>query len=234
MTTSPGGVHVLDSPALSSLRGAHSRLGRDSGRVSRYDPAISPFAGLPADADSDDWGQLASLVGPGNEAVLFGVPSFVPEWQATFRIGCLQMTGATLVPSAEPEAVVLSGTDVPEMLDLVARTRPGPFCARTIEMGCYVGLRIGGVLVAMAGERMHPPGWTEISGVCTDPAFCRRGLGARLIRSVAMLAAVRDERSYLHVVAANAGAVRLYAALGFEVRREIDVAGFTVPEPGSW
>ena len=78
------------------------------------------------------------------------------------------------------------------MLDLVARTEPGPFLPRTIEMGTYLGIRRGGALVAMAGERLHPPGWTEISAVCTDDAYRSRGLGTRLVLAVAAYPAGRD------------------------------------------
>ncbi len=45
---------------------------------------------------------------------------------------------------------------------------PRPFPAAHGRAGTYLGIRRGGALVAMAGERLHPPGWTEISGVCTD------------------------------------------------------------------
>ena len=44
-----------------------------------------------------------------------------------------------LAPRPEPEAVELGAADADEMLDLIARTRPGPFEARTHEMGRYVG-----------------------------------------------------------------------------------------------
>jgi hypothetical protein len=45
------------------------------------------------------------------------------------------------------------------MLKLVRDTDPGPFLPRTIELGRYVGIRDGGVLIAMAGERFHFDGW---------------------------------------------------------------------------
>ena len=107
------------------------------------------------------------------------------------------------------------------MLALVGRTRPGPFLPRTIEMGTYVGLRRGGSLIAMAGERLHPAGWTEISAVCTDAAFRGQGIGTRLVRAVAMGIRDRDERPFLHAAATNETAIRLYLALGFEVRRTV-------------
>jgi hypothetical protein len=86
------------------------------------------------------------------------------------------MDGTGLDVGADPEAVALGPADVPEMLDLVERTQPGPFLPRTIMLGTYLGIRRGGALVAMAGERMRPPGWTEISAVCTDPAHRGQGL----------------------------------------------------------
>ena len=39
-----------------------------------------------------------------------------------------------------PTLVRLGPDDVPAMRDLVARTRPGPFGRRTIEMGTYLGV----------------------------------------------------------------------------------------------
>ena len=88
--------------------------------------------------------------------------------------------------------------DVPEILDLVARTQPGPFRPRTIELGTYLGFRHDGALVAMAGERLHPAGWTEISAVCTDPAYRGRGLATRLVSAVGAGIAERGDRVLLH------------------------------------
>jgi hypothetical protein len=64
------------------------------------------------------------------------------------------------------------------MLELVRLTEPGPFAARTHRLGRYIGLRRGGKLVAMAGERMRLDGFTEISAVCTHPDARGQGLGA--------------------------------------------------------
>ena len=62
------------------------------------------------------------------------------------------------MPPAAAGHVNLTPADVPDMMQLVELTKPGPFAARTIALGSYIGIRAGGQLVAMAGERMRFPG----------------------------------------------------------------------------
>ena len=118
------------------------------------------------------------------------------------------------------------------MLALVERTRPGPFRPRTIELGTYLGVRRDGELIAMAGERLHPQGWTEISAVCTDVAFRGQGLGTRLVRAVAHGISDRGDRAFMHAAAANTNAVRLYESIGFRLRKVTDFLTVTVPTTG--
>ena len=141
-------------------------------------------------------------------------------WRATMIGEGVQLVDAG-VAGAEPgeEVVRLGPADVPEMLDLTARTKPGPFLPRTYELGVYLGIRRGGALVAMAGERLRPPGWTEISAVCTDDAWRGHGLASALIRVLVAGLRARGETAFLHAVATNTGAIRLYEAMGFELRR---------------
>jgi predicted GNAT family acetyltransferase len=115
------------------------------------------------------------------------------------------------------------------MLDLVRRTKPGPFLSRTIELGNYLGIRRDGALVAMAGERLHPPGWTEISAVCTDVAFRGQGLAARLVKAVAAGIRHRGETPFLHAAGNNTNAIRLYQTLGFTLRRHTTFQQVRVP-----
>jgi predicted GNAT family acetyltransferase len=129
------------------------------------------------------------------------------------------MIGTALEARADPETVVLGPDDVPEILDLIARTEPGPFRERTIEMGTYLGIRRDGALIAMAGERQHPPDWTEISAVCTDPQHRGQGLATRLVRAVAAGIRERGETPFLHALAGNTAAIRLYESIGFTRRR---------------
>src|SRR5262249_36488025 len=130
----------------------------------------------------------------------------------------------------DEEAVRLGPSDVPEMLALVERTEPGPFAPRTLELGTFLGIRRDGALVAMAGERFHPPGWIEVSAVCTDQAYRGQGLAARLIRAIVADVRERDAEPFLHVAGWNTGAIRLYETLGFQRRRTTEFASFRPPE----
>jgi predicted GNAT family acetyltransferase len=70
----------------------------------------------------------------------------------------------------------------------------------------------------MAGERLHPAGWTEISAVCTDPEHRGQGLAGRLVRAVAAGIVARNETPFLHARGTNVDAIRLYRRLGFALR----------------
>src|SRR3546814_5008255 len=86
--------------------------------------------------------------------------------------------------------------------DLLATlTEPGPFFARTHVLGGFVGVREAGRLVAMAGERLKAPGFTEVSGVCTRPGWRGRGFAAELLGLVARRIAARGETPFLHAYA---------------------------------
>ncbi|MFD4554953.1 GNAT family N-acetyltransferase [Streptomyces sp. NPDC058469] len=223
--------HILDNPARAALTGPHAHFAERRGRILRYPVDVTPWLALPDEPDADDWADVAALSGPGTEIPLLGYPGHVPDdWEITFHIDGVQMVDDGLTAAPDPEAIVLGPADVPEMLDLVERTKPGPFLPRTVELGTYLGIRRGGALVAMAGERLHPPGWTEISAVCTDPAARGEGLASRLILAVAHGIRERGETPFLHTGAGNATAIRLYESLGFRLRRTTAFLAARAPE----
>jgi ribosomal protein S18 acetylase RimI-like enzyme len=205
-----------------------TRSGRRHGRVVRFHPDVSVFGAVPAQPGASDWEDAAALVGPGGVLVVLDAPSPPPDWQTLTVFASVQMVDAGMTVAADGEARPLRAADVPEMLDLVARTQPGPFQSETIGLGGYLGIRRGARLVAMAGQRMRPPGWTEISAVCTDEAFRGQGLGTRLIRAVAAGIRARDEIPFLHALADNP-AVGLYEALGFRLRRTLLITVLRAP-----
>ncbi|WP_324193855.1 GNAT family N-acetyltransferase [Nocardia blacklockiae] len=213
-------LHPLDDPVRASLRGEHRRFADWVGRIGRYDPQVAPFVGHPPALDDQDWADLAALLGPGGVTGLRGFGHTPPPgWTVLEQLDSVQMDGSALRVAADPDLTVLTAADVPQMLALIARTQPGPFAPRTIEMGTYLGIRVDGELVAMAGERMHPPGWTEISAVCTDARFRGRGLATRLIRAVGAGIRARGETPFLHALARNTTAIELYERLGFTLRQ---------------
>jgi predicted GNAT family acetyltransferase len=133
-------------------------------------------------------------------------------------------TRDTPVPAGHEEILTLTDADAPEMLALAQLTEPGPFLSRTHTMGTFIGIRSGGRLAAMAGERFRFPGYTEVSGVCTHPDFRGRGLARRLSAAVAAGITARGERPFLHAWKTNRPAIALYESLGFAMRAEVNVA----------
>jgi ribosomal protein S18 acetylase RimI-like enzyme len=222
--------HVLDNPVRASLLGPHARLAVSHDGAVRYRPDVSVFVAVPDEPDADAWHAVANLLGPGAVAPVAGLPAPPPPgWEIVFGIDGVQLVDDGVAAEPDAEALRLGDADVPEMLALVERTRPGPLRPRTIEMGTYLGIRHEGSLVAMAGERMHPPGFTEISAVCTDGAFRGRGLATRLVHAVAAGIRERGEIPFLHAAAANVTAIRLYESLGFRLRRRLRFVGVRVP-----
>ncbi|MFB4271545.1 GNAT family N-acetyltransferase [Nonomuraea sp. GTA35] len=224
------GFDPLDDPVRASLLGAHAHLAERRGRVLRYPLDVSPFLSMPHDPGPADWQDAAALAGEGGDVPL-NDPAAVPPagWEEAKNIPGVQLTGERVTGRHDPGVVRLGPADVPEMLGLVERTKPGPFLPRTVELGVYLGIRLGGALVAMAGERLHPPGWTEISAVCTDPRHRGRGLATRLVLAVAAGIRDRGETPFLHASAANTRAIRLYERLGFRLRRTTEFRTVRVP-----
>jgi ribosomal protein S18 acetylase RimI-like enzyme len=215
-------THPLDNPVLASLAGPHAGLALSRGRAARYPADVSPFCALPGEPDAADWADAAGLLGPG-EAVLFPALHAPPPpgWDVLGLGEGVQLVATALDAAPDEEAVPLGRADVPDMLSLTRRAKPGPFLSKTIEMGAYLGIRREGRLVAMAGERLRPPGWSEISAVCTDQAWRGQGLASRLTRAVAAGIVARGETPFLHALASNATALRLYEELGFSYRRDV-------------
>jgi predicted GNAT family acetyltransferase len=138
-----------------------------------------------------------------------------------------------LGPSVPLDAPIvgLDGGHVGQMLELVELTQPGPFRPRTVEMGNYYGVFEDDRLVAMAGERLQTPHFTEVSAVCTHPAARGRGLATALTRHVATGIIERGRTPILHVAEQNESARRVYERLGFVVRARPEFVAARTPGP---
>lgn len=225
-------AHPLDNPVWRSLTTGHEAVAEVVGRARRYPADVSPFAAVDV-LDGEAWADLAALAGPAGLVVLFRdvVPAPPEGWSELLRGTGHQLVLApsglrrTVAPAEPAEPVVsvaLTEADAPAMVALARSAEPGPFLDRTVTMGAYAGVVHDGRLVAMAGERLHPEGFTEISAVCTDAAFRGRGLASALTQQAAERIVARGEVPFLHVASTNTAAQRVYEQLGFEQRRTVD------------
>jgi predicted GNAT family acetyltransferase len=222
-------THPLDRPAWTALHTRQLGLARGQGAALRYDAEHAIFAavGDHASASLAALGTLIEATGPAIVLQKDPLPPVPGTRVATHRMG-VQMVAETLSGPGELEFLELGDADAGEMLALATLTEPGPFFARTHRLGHFIGIRDAGRLVAMAGERMKPDGFTEVSGVCTHPDWRGRGYAGGLMRVVAARIAARGETPFLHAYADNQGAIALYESLGFRLRCNVNV---TVLEP---
>jgi GNAT superfamily N-acetyltransferase len=196
-------------------RQAHLAVGNDEAR--RYAVGFSPLLGF-ANPRSPNFSALADHCAPGEQFYCSGWSGAVPPgWQVDAEATMFEMVWEAPIPDADeaPDAVRLGPAHVEQALALAALTRPGPFGPRTMELGEYFGCFDGPDLIAMAGERMHAGTLRELSGVCTHPNHQGRGLARRLMLKLVRRQMLRGETPFLHVMRANAGARRLYEAMGF-------------------
>ncbi|WP_428340311.1 GNAT family N-acetyltransferase [Mycobacterium sp.] len=222
---------LLDHPVWPALTGPHRRFAVAStrpARAHRYRLDVAPFAALCDVADPAAWDELAELCGPQGRAALEAptVISAPAGWTVTTVFPIAQMIAPTdgLTTDGASDLVVRLGkNDAAEMIALAELTHPGPFAASTVELGGYLGVRREGQLVAMAGRRMHLPGWIEISAVCTHPDFRGQGLSRLLIAGVETAIRQQRHRAFLHVLHDNTVAIALYRKLGFTTRADMTI-----------
>lgn len=217
---------MLDRPVWSALSTRHLPLSLGGPLARRYAADVNLFASARDDTTAA-LVALTELVQAGGRVFVLQVPDIVvPSGLAAVKAAKgVQMIATRSIEAAGPEddIVELTDGDAPEMLALATLTEPGPFLARTHLMGAFRGIRIGGRLAAMAGERFRFPGYTEVSGVCTHPDFRGRGLARRLSAAVAARIEARGEQPFLHAWQTNRPAIALYESLGFEIRTIVDV-----------
>ena len=220
-------MHPLDRPVWASLTTHHAALSEGNTLARRFVRDVNLF-GSARDETPEAAVALADLVNPGESIFVLQVPGIVvpPGLDEVKAAHGVQMVAArgTRFEASDEDIQILSDDDAPEMLALATLTEPGPFLPRTHLMGTFRGIRVDGRLVAMAGERVRFPGYTEVSGVCTHPEFRGRGYARRLSSVVAAAIEARGEQAFLHAWKTNVSAISLYEALGFELRTEVCVA----------
>ncbi|MGF6770925.1 putative GNAT family acetyltransferase [Paraburkholderia sp. GAS199] len=232
--TSSETTHPIDADLMlsnviwNSLTGAHASAAEGSGEVRRYRSEFAPFAAA-RDYTPDNVAALARMLAPDERLTLFTLekPVTPPGYDVVREASIIQMIGARRFEApTDARIVTLDAGDAPDMLKLVERTDPGPFRQRTHELGTFVGIRVDGELVAMAGERMKAGSYVELSAVCTLPDWRGRGLGTLLMTHLAVAMQQRGETPFLHVLSGNLPALRLYEELGFQRARVFHLTSF--------
>lgn len=223
--TSP--AHPLDRVIWSALTTQQARLAQGDDFARRFPTDIAPFAATRTD-DLRSLAALTALIPAGETIALFTTEDVTPPapLEVTQRETVEQMVGPLSFAGGTSRHVIapLDQSDVTAMQQLVDMTKPGPFRPRTHELGRYIGVRAQGQLVAMAGERMHLDGFTELSAVCVHPEHRGKGYAAELLVALALQIVARAETPFLHVFSKNESAIALYRKLGFVTRRKIRLA----------
>lgn len=213
----------LDNPVWSALTSRHAAFARRGANAARYPAQVAPFVAVdPADALA--LVQLASLVDVGETVLFVGpAPPLDSNWSVVEPlVHIAQMVCAARLPVNDgPEVIELSAAHRADVLDLTARVYPHYFRPRTMDLGRYFGIYDGAKLAALAGERMRLHGHTELSAICTDPAYVGRGYAQRLTAMLTNDLLEQGVQPFLHVSQANTRAKSLYERMGYRFRADI-------------
>jgi GNAT superfamily N-acetyltransferase len=231
---SPPSAHnlqLLDNPIWNALTTEHSALALRDGHARRYPAEIGPLSGL-AEQTPEAYESLRALTGPGGFSAQFlAEPPLDRVGWSLIRGGLMSQmiwsgdAAPAIKPPAGPAMLRhLTQAAVPAMVELAGLTEPGPFRARTSELGEFFGIFNAGRLLAMAGQRIRLPGFIEISAVCTHPDARGRGYARAVMSEVIADILGRGAWPILHVFADNHAAIRVYEALGFTHRRGLHLA----------
>jgi predicted GNAT family acetyltransferase len=214
---------ALNRPVWSALTTGDRRFAEGGSLALRFPPDIAPF-GATADDSPEAFAALGALISRDGRVALVSLDKLnaYPGLEVVREAPIVQMIADAEIPAPAEgfEPVVLGVADVPEMLDLAERTKPGPFGPRTHELGQYIGVRIDGALAAMAGERMRLDGCVEISAVCVGPEHRGRGYAALLVAWLVRKLRGEGAMPFLHVFTDNP-AIALYERLGFTNRKTL-------------
>jgi ribosomal protein S18 acetylase RimI-like enzyme len=224
-------MHLLDNPIFNALSTCQANFAESHGVLRRFPSEVTPLGGFPEPGD-EAFAALRGSLAHGGALGVF-LPSRIPPpdgLEIVLEGPLLQMileNDSHLPAPSKTHAFIEHGpADVLEMVELATMTKPGPFATRTHEMGTYLGIRKDGKLVAMAGERLKLPGYTEISAVCTHPDHQGQGYAGFLMTILAERIRERGEVPFLDVKLENTRAIQLYERLGFRKRHLYHYAVF--------
>ncbi|WP_454803060.1 GNAT family N-acetyltransferase [Mucilaginibacter phyllosphaerae] len=215
--------HVLDNPIYNALLSGSKHLAVTGNDVSFFKRDTAPFAAT-ANNSATELAALEELITESGAYVFFSPQEikFPTHWQLLRRFDMLQMVYEGLVlDENQPKVINLDDSHVPQMMALTELTKPGPFLPRTVDFTNYTGIFDEDELVAMAGHRMQPSPYTEISAVCTHPGHLGKGYAGIILRAQIKRIIHAGNIPFLHVLADNYSAISVYERIGFKTRRPI-------------
>jgi len=221
--------HILDNMIWHAITTGNNDIAILNGDVGCYLPEIAPFAGM-KEFNDVNLEKLYEFI-PANRSVAISSLSKMDhdanKWKLLQPMDVTQMVYEhpvnTFTTKHSALIVPLSEEHIPQMLELTALTKPGPFLQQTIRFKNYFGIFIEGRLAAMTGQRMHPLPYMEVSAVCTHPDFRGRGYAKALMLHVMKIILENSFIPFLHVLANNFNAIELYKTIGFQTRELIYV-----------
>jgi ribosomal protein S18 acetylase RimI-like enzyme len=237
-------MHPLDNPAWTALTTHQAQMALVEGMARRFPPEMAVHGAL-ALPMPQAWEAMARLArapvcfcsvtppqAPAGWTVVRDIQLYAMVEEDSAGLSSLSSSQGKNTPDGA-ELVELSEADLPEMSALYAATRPGrTLCPRIQKLGAFLGIRCqekqeekDGTkekkLVAMAGLRMHLPGYREITTVATMPGFEGRGYATALVSALVRRIRDRNERPFLTVRTDNPRAVEIYRRLGFHERVQL-------------
>lgn len=219
-------MHPLDNPFHAALTSIHRDVAVQHGDVLRYPAQCAPFLGIPH-VDSALDAALEALVPAGDSVLLLGrLPAAVPAgWVLEPFADLAQLHCERELPVIDgPQIIALDARHRADVLALTALVYPHYFRPRTMELGRYFGMYVGGRLAAIIGERLGTPDTREMSAICTHPDFLGRGYARRLTAFLTNETLHAGKLPFLHVAYSNARAKTLYEQMGYRLRRDIPFA----------
>ena len=213
--------HILDNPVWEALSTEDARLNCGNDAVRYFAEDVSPFVGMKHWDDHDLAILEKELPADRSFSVMIADQVRIPAcFEIVFTTPLYQMVCTRFQPIFDSSLSMrqLGDADVPAMLELTSLTKPGPFLQHTIDFGNYVGIYQNGELLAMAGERLHVNGYTEVSAVCTHPAHLGKGYASHLMSHACETVIQQGNIPFLHVKQDNTRAIVKYEHLGFSIR----------------
>lgn len=186
------------------------------------------------DPGNPDWDAMLALLGPGD---MFAIrPSVSLPASGRIRpvmrnVEVLEYAYSGPTPShsivipAEFEGVRLSDENLSEINELASSPYTQALDAALLSLGPVLGWReraTNGRLVAIAGARLAPDGFGEISTVVTRQSYTGRGYATFLVNRLIADLLASDRTPYLYVNGANSRAIALYEHLGFTRTRTLE------------